>query len=199
MLGGSKFSVCTVVSNDPMDQLVGVPLQTPSPLFENGPRHRGEETDIDVERKKKHCVSLGFHQINGKVYCKVWDRATGDTFYTDDARYTQDYDFQDRSAHYQDRDYEGVQTSPPSGFDPKSEKPVGTVTIGGISYNKYLCKGKEVLVPRPDNCLEAAKLSLEQALAGMGQTCDLTAAEREKLKRIISQLQGLTSEQALNC
>nr|AGH12415.1 nonstructural protein [Porcine reproductive and respiratory syndrome virus] len=198
-LGGSKFSVCTVVSNTPVDALTDVPIQMPTPLFENGPRHRGEEDDLKVERMKKHCVSLGFHNINGKVYCKIWDKSTGDTFYTDDSRYTQDYAFQDRSADYRDRDYEGVQTTPQQGFDPKSETPVGTVVIGGITYNRYLIKGKEVLVPRPDNCLEAAKLSLEQALAGMGQTCNLTAAEVEKLKRIISQLQGLTTEQALNC
>nr|ALO24130.1 ORF1a [Porcine reproductive and respiratory syndrome virus] len=198
-LGGSKFSVCTVVSNTPVDALTDIPLQTPTPLFENGPRHRGEEDDLKVERMKKHCVSLGFHNINGKVYCKVWDKSTGDTFYTDDSRYTQDYAFQDRSADYRDRDYEGVQAAPQQGFDPKSETPVGTVVIGGITYNRYLAKGREVLVPKPDNCLEAAKLSLEQALAGMGQTCDLTAAEVEKLKRIINQLQGLTTEQALNC
>nr|WCD58740.1 Polyprotein 1a [Porcine reproductive and respiratory syndrome virus] len=198
-LGGSKFSVCTVVSNTPVDALTGIPLQTPTPLFENGPRHRGEEDDLTVERKKKHCVSLGFHDINGKVYCKVWDKSTGDTFYTDDSRYTQDYVFQDRSADYRDRDYEGVQTAPQQGFDPKTETPIGTVVIGGIAYNRYLIKGKEILVPKPDNCLEAAKLSLEQALAGMGQTCNLTAAEVEKLKRIIDQLQGLTTEQALNC
>nr|UIE29864.1 PP1a [Porcine reproductive and respiratory syndrome virus] len=198
-LGGSKFSVCTVVSNTPVDALTGIPLQTPTPLFENGPRHRGEEDDLKVERMKKHCVSLGFHNINGKLYCKIWDKSTGDTFYTDDSRYTQDHAFQDRSADYRDRDYEGVQTTPQQGFDPKSETPVGTVVIGGITYNRYLIKGKEVLVTKPDNCLEAARLSLEQALAGMGQTCDLTAAEVEKLKRIICQLQGLTSEQALNC
>nr|UIE30000.1 PP1a [Porcine reproductive and respiratory syndrome virus] len=198
-LGGSKFSVCTVVSNTPVDALAGIPLQTPTPLFENGPRHRSEEDDLKVERMKRHCVSLGFHNINGKVYCKIWDKSTGDTFYTDDSRYTRDYAFQDRSADYRDKDYEGVQTAPQQGFDPKSETPVGTVVIGGITYNRYLIKGKEVLVPKPDNCLEAAKLSLEQALAGMGQTCDLTAAEVEKLKRIISQLQGLTTEQALNC
>nr|UIE29761.1 PP1ab [Porcine reproductive and respiratory syndrome virus] len=198
-LGGSKFCVCTVVSNTPVDALTGIPLQTPTPLFENGPRHRGEEDDLKVERVKKHCVSLGYHNINGKVYCKIWDKSTGDTFYTDDPRYTQDYAFQDRSADYRDRDYEGVQTAPQQGFDPKSETPVGTIVIGGITYNRYLIKGKEVLVLKPDNCLEAAKLSLEQALAGMGQTCDLTAVEVEKLKRIINQLQGLTSEQALNC
>nr|UIE30496.1 PP1a [Porcine reproductive and respiratory syndrome virus] len=198
-IGGSKFSICTVVSNTPVDALTGIPLQTPVPLFENGPRHRGEEDDLKVERMKKHCVSLGFHNINGKVYCKIWDKSTGDTFYTDDSRYTQDYAFQDRSADYRDRDYEGIQTAPQQGFDPKSETPVGTAVIGGITYNRYLVKGKEVLVPRPDNCLEAAKLSLEQALAGMGQTCDLTAAEVEKLKRIINQLQGLTTDQALNC
>nr|UIE29744.1 PP1a [Porcine reproductive and respiratory syndrome virus] len=198
-LGGSKFCVCTVVSNTPVDALTGIPLQTPTPLFENGPRHRGEEDDLKVERMKKHCVSLGYHSINGKVYCKIWDKSTGDTFYTDDSRYTQDYAFQDRSADYRDRDYEGVQTAPQQGFDPKSETPVGTIVIGGITYNRYLIKGKEVLVLKPDNCLEAAKLSLEQALAGMGQTCDLTAVEVEKLKRIINQLQGLTSEQALNC
>nr|QFP40924.1 polyprotein pp1a [Porcine reproductive and respiratory syndrome virus]QFP40942.1 polyprotein pp1a [Porcine reproductive and respiratory syndrome virus] len=198
-LGGSKFSVCTVVSNTPVDTLAGIPLQTPTPLFENGPRHRCDEDDLKVERTKKHCVSLGFHNINGKVYCKIWDKSTGDTFYTDDPRYTQDYTFQDRSADYRDRDYEGVGIASQPGFDPKSETPVGTVMIGGITYNRYLIKGKEVLVPKPDNCLEAAKLSLEQALAGMGQTCDLTAVEVEKLKRIISQLQGLTTEQALNC
>nr|ARO16045.1 nonstructural protein [Porcine reproductive and respiratory syndrome virus] len=198
-LGGSKFSVCTVVSNTPVDTLTDVPIQMPTPLFENGPRHRGEEDDLKVERMKKHCVSLGFHNINGKVYCKIWDKSTGDTFYTDDSRYVQDHVFQDRSADYRDRDYEGMQTAPQQGFDPKSETPVGTIVIGGITYNRYLIKGKEVLVPRPDNCLEAAKLSLEQALAGMGQSCNLTAAEVEKLKRIISQLQGLTTEQALNC
>nr|UIE30320.1 PP1a [Porcine reproductive and respiratory syndrome virus] len=198
-LGGSKFSVCTVVSNTPVDALTSVPLQTPTLLFENGPRHRSEEDDLKVERMKKHCVSLGFHNIGGKVYCKVWDKSTGDTFYTDDSRYTQDYAFQDRSADYRDKDYEGVQAASQQGFDPKSETPVGTIVIGGITYNRYLVKGKEILVPRPDNCLEAAKLSLEQALTGMGQTCDLTAAEVEKLKRIISQLQGLTTEQALNC
>nr|ALO24140.1 ORF1a [Porcine reproductive and respiratory syndrome virus] len=198
-LGGTKFSVCTVVSNTPVDALTNIPLQTPTPLFENGPRHRSEEDDLKVERMKKHCVSLGYHNINGKVYCKIWDKSTGDTFYTDDSRYTQDYAFQDRSADYRDGGYEGVQTAPQHGFDPKSETPIGTVVIGGITYNRYLIKGKEVLVPKPDNCLEAAKLSLEQALAGMGQTCDLTAAEVEKLKRIISQLQGLTTEQALNC
>nr|QGP71511.1 polyprotein pp1a [Porcine reproductive and respiratory syndrome virus] len=198
-LGGSKFSVCTVVSNTPVDALTDVPLQTPTPLFENGPRHRCEEDDLKVERMRKHCVSLGFHNINGKIYCKVWDKSTGDTFYTDDSRYTQDYAFQDRSADYRDRDYEGVQVASQQGFDPKSETPVGTVMIGGIMYNKYLVKGREILVLKPDNCLEAARLSLEQALAGMGQTCDLTATEVEKLKRIISQLQGLTTEQALNC
>nr|UIE29857.1 PP1ab [Porcine reproductive and respiratory syndrome virus] len=198
-LGGSKFSICTVVSNTPVDALTGISLHTPTPLFENGPRHRSEEDDLKVERMKKHCVSLGFHNINGKVYCKIWDKSTGDTFYTNDPRYTQDHAFQDRSVDYRDRDYEGVQTAPQQGFDPKSETPVGTVVIGGIAYNRYLIKGKEILVPKPDNCLEAAKLSLEQALAGMGQTCDLTAAEVEKLKRIISQLQGLTTEQALNC
>nr|UIE29976.1 PP1a [Porcine reproductive and respiratory syndrome virus] len=197
-LGGSKFSVCTVVSNTPVDALTGIPLQTPTPLFENGPRHRGEEDDLKVERMKKHCVSLGYHNINGKIYCKIWDKSTGDTFYTDDSRYTQDYAFQDRSADYRDKDYEGMQINPQQGFDPKSETPIGTVVIGGITYNRYLVRGKEVLVPKPDNCLEAAKLSLEQALAGMGQTCDLTAAEVEKLKRIIHQLQGLTTEQALN-
>nr|QGP71521.1 polyprotein pp1a [Porcine reproductive and respiratory syndrome virus] len=198
-LGGSKFSVCTVVSNTPVDTLTGIPLQTPTPLFENGPRHRGEDDDLKVERMKKHCVSLGFHNINGKIYCKVWDKSTGDTFYTDDSRYTQDYAFQDRSADYRDRDYEGVQTAPQQGFDPMSETPVGIIVIGGVTYNRYLAKGKEVLIPKPDNHLEAARLSLEQALAGMGQTCDLTAVEVEKLKRIISQLQGLTTEQALNC
>nr|UIE30568.1 PP1a [Porcine reproductive and respiratory syndrome virus] len=198
-LGGSKFSVCTVVSNTPMDALADIPLQTPAPLFENGPRHRGEEDDLKVERMKKHCVSLGFHNINGRVYCKIWDKSTGDTFYTDDSRYTRDHAFQDRSTDYRDRDYEGVQTAPQQGFDPKSETPVGTVVIGGITYNRYLIKGKEILVPKPDNCFEAAKLTLEQALAGMGQTCNLTAAEVEKLKRIIDQLQGLTTEQALNC
>nr|AIL31421.1 nonstructural protein [Porcine reproductive and respiratory syndrome virus] len=198
-LGGSKFSICTVVSNTPVDALTDVPIQMPVPLFENGPRHRGEDDDLKVERMKKHCVPLGFHNINGKVYCKIWDKSTGDTFYTDDSRYVQDHAFQDRSADYRDRDYEGVQTAPQQGFDPKSETPVGTIVIGGVTYNRYLIKGKEVLVPRPDNCLEAAKLSLEQALAGMGQTCNLTAAEVEKLKRIISQLQGLTTEQALNC
>nr|AKA60701.1 ORF1a polyprotein [Porcine reproductive and respiratory syndrome virus] len=198
-LGGSRFSVCTVVSNTPVETLASIPLQTPTPLFENGPRHRGEENDHEVERKKKHCVSLGLHNINGKVYCKVWDKSTGDTFYTDDSRYVQDYNFQDRSVDYRDKDYEGVQNTSPQGFDPKSETPTGTVVIGGITYNRYLVKGKEILVPKPDNLLEAAKLSLEQALAGMGQTCDLTAAEVEKLKRIIAQLQGLTTEQALNC
>nr|WGW06513.1 PP1a [Porcine reproductive and respiratory syndrome virus 1] len=198
-LGGSRFSVCTVVSNTPVDALTDVPIHMPVPLFENGPRHRGDDDDVKVERMKKHCVSLGFHNINGKVYCKIWDKSTGDTFYTDDSRYVQDHAFQDRSADYRDRDYEGVQTAPQQGFDPKSETPVGTIVIGGITYNRYLIKGKEVLVPKPDNCLEAAKLSLEQALAGMGQTCNLTPAEVEKLKRIISQLQGLTTEQALNC
>nr|ATU74545.1 ORF1a polyprotein [Porcine reproductive and respiratory syndrome virus 1] len=198
-LGGSKFSVCTVVSNTPVDALTGVPLQTPTPLFENGPRHRSEDDDLKVERMKKHCISLGFHNINGKVYCKVWDKSTGDTFYTDDSRYTQDHAFQDRSADYRDRDYEGVQVAPQQGFDPMSETPVGTIVIGGVTYNRYLVRGKEVLIPKPDNHFEAAKLSLEQALAGMGQTCDLTAVEVEKLKRIISQLQGLTTEQALNC
>nr|UIE30472.1 PP1a [Porcine reproductive and respiratory syndrome virus] len=198
-LGGSKFSVCTVVSNEPVEALTSIPLQTPTPLFENGPRHRSEDDDLKVERMKKHCVSLGYHNINGKIYCKIWDKSTGDTFYTDDSRYTQDYAFQDRSTDYRDRDYEGVQSAPQQGFDPKSETPVGVVTIGGVTYNRYLVNGKEILVPKPDNCLEAAKLSLEQALAGMGQTCELTAVEVEKLKRIISQLQGLTTEQALNC
>nr|ARV85774.1 replicase polyprotein 1a [Porcine reproductive and respiratory syndrome virus] len=198
-LGGSRFSVCTVVSNTPVDALTGIPLQTPTPLFENGPRHHSEENDIEVERKKKHCVSLGLHNINGRVYCKVWDKSTGDTFYTDDTRYVQDYAFQDRSVSYRDRDYEGVLATTPQGFDPKSELPVGTVVIGGVTYNRYLVKGQEILIPKSDNFLEAAKLSLEQALAGMGQTCDLTAAEVEKLKRIIAQLQGLTTEQALNC
>lgn len=198
-LGGSRFSVCTVVSNTPVETLTSIPLQTPIPLFENGPRHRAEENDHEVERKKKHCVSLGLHNINGKVYCKVWDKSTGDTFYTDDSRYVQDYAFQDRSVNYRDRDYEGVQSTSPQGFDPKLETPTGAVVIGGITYNRYLVKGKEILVPKPDNFLEAAKLSLEQALAGMGQTCELTTAEVEKLKRIIAQLQGLTTEQALNC
>nr|WML15785.1 nsp polyprotein 1a [Betaarterivirus suid 1] len=198
-LGGSRFSVCTVVSNTPMEALTDIPLQTPTPLFENGPRHHSEENDIEVQRKKKHCVSLGLHNINGTVYCKVWDKSTGDTFYTDDSRYVQDYAFQDRSVNYRDRDYEGVQVALPRGFDPKSETPTGTVVIGGITYDRYLVKGKEILVPKPNDSLEAAKLSLEQALAGMGQTCDLTPAEVEKLKRIIAQLQGLTTEQALNC
>nr|WHT50427.1 ORF1a polyprotein [Porcine reproductive and respiratory syndrome virus] len=198
-LGGSRFSVCTVVSNTPVDALTGIPLQTPTPLFENGPRHRGEDDDLKVERMKKHCISLGFHDIDGKIYCKIWDKSTGDTFYTDDPRYTRDHAFQDRSADYRDRDYEGVQTAPHQGFDPKSETPVGTVVIGGITYNRYLVNGKEILVLKPNNHFEAAKLTLEQALAGMGQTCDLTAAEVEKLKRIIDQLQGLTTEQALNC
>ncbi|ATP66628.1 ORF1ab polyprotein [RtMc arterivirus] len=193
VLAGSKMTVAQVAELKPSEKLAAVPVTVPVSNLENGPEFAGEDADY-IPGKKKHrrCERVGRFQLDGEEYVKFWDRTTGDVFYAA-ARDDHGRDVVVRNGRVS---YESSLPEPA----PLSQcQPAGTVTIAGVSYRVYKAPdGRRVLAPESASCLEAARINIEQALTHMGVDQSLTAAEVEKLKKIINQLQGLTASQALN-
>nr|AKS03720.1 polyprotein [Porcine reproductive and respiratory syndrome virus] len=189
VLAGSKMTVARVVDPTPTPPPAPVPLPLPPKVLENGPNAWGDEDRLNKKKRRK-MEAVGIYVMDGKKYQKFWDKNTGDVFYEE--------------VHANTDEWECFRACDPADLDPEKGTLCGHVTIDNVSYNVYTSpSGKKFLIPvNPENKrvqLEAAKLSIEQALSMMNVDGELTAKEVEKLKRIIDKLQGLTKEQCLNC
>nr|AKS03837.1 polyprotein [Porcine reproductive and respiratory syndrome virus] len=189
VLAGSKMTVARVVDPTPTPPPAPVPLPLPPKILENGPNAWGDEDRLNKKKRRK-MEAVGIYVMGGKKYQKFWDKSSGDVFYEE--------------VHDNTDEWECLRACDPADFDPEKGILHGRVTIDNASYHVYASpSGRKFLVPvNPENSrvqLEAAKLSIEQALNMMNVDSDLTAQELEKLKRIIGKLQGLTKEQCLNC
>nr|AKS03900.1 polyprotein [Porcine reproductive and respiratory syndrome virus] len=189
VLAGSKMTVARVVDPTPTPPPAPVPLPLPPKVLENGPNAWGDEDRLNKKKRRK-MEAVGVYVMGGKKYQKFWDKSTGDVFYEE--------------VHANTDEWECLRACDPADFDPEKGSLCGRVTIDETPYHVYASpSGKKFLVPvDPGNRrvqLEAAKLSIEQALNMMNVDGELTAQELEKLKRIIDKLQGLTKEQCLNC
>nr|AKS03828.1 polyprotein [Porcine reproductive and respiratory syndrome virus] len=189
VLAGSKMTVARVVDPTPTPPPAPVPLPLPPTVLENGPNAWGDEDRLNKKKRRK-MEAVGIYVMDGKKYQKFWDKNTGDVFYEE--------------VHANTDEWECLRACDPTDFDPEKGTLCGHITIDNVSYHAYASpSGRKFLVPvNPENRrvqLEAAKLSIEQALGMMNVDSELTAKELEKLKRIIDKLQGLTKEQCLNC
>nr|AKS03729.1 polyprotein [Porcine reproductive and respiratory syndrome virus] len=189
VLAGSKMTVARVVDPTPTPPPAPVPLPLPPKVLENGPSAWGDEDRLNKKKRRK-MEAVGIYVVDGKKYQKFWDKNTGDVFYEE--------------VHANTDEWECLKACDPADFDPEKGTLCGHVAIDNVSYKVYTSpSGKKFLIPaNPENRrvqLEAAKLSIEQALSMMNVDGELTAKELEKLKRIIDKLQGLTKEQCLNC
>nr|AKS03864.1 polyprotein [Porcine reproductive and respiratory syndrome virus] len=189
VLAGSKMTVARVVDPTPTPPPAPVPLPLPPKVLENGPNAWGDEDRLNKKKRRK-MEAVGIYVMDGKKYQKFWDKNTGDVFYEE--------------VHANTDEWECLRACDPADFDPEKGTLCGHVTIDNALYHVYASpSGRKFLVPvNSENRrvqLEAAKLSIEQALGMMNVDSDLTAKELEKLKRIIDKLQGLTKEQCLNC
>nr|AKS03855.1 polyprotein [Porcine reproductive and respiratory syndrome virus] len=189
VLAGSKMTVARVVDPTPTPPPAPVPLPLPLRVLENGPNAWGDEDRLNKKKRRK-MEAVGIYVMDGKKYQKFWDKNTGDVFYEE--------------VHANTDEWECLRACDPADFDPERSTLCGHVTIDNALYRVYTSSsGKKFLVPVDSENrkvqLEAAKLSIEQALGMMNVDSELTAKELEKLKRIIDKLQGLTKEQCLNC
>nr|AKS03792.1 polyprotein [Porcine reproductive and respiratory syndrome virus] len=189
VLAGSKMTVARVVDPTPTPPPAPVPLPLPPKVLENGPNAWGDEDRLNKKKRRK-MEAVGIYVMDGKKYQKFWDKNTGDVFYEE--------------VHANTDEWECLRACDPADFDPEKGILCGHVIIDNVSYHVYASpSGRKFLVPvNPENRrvqLEAAKLTIEQALGMMNVDGELTAKELEKLKRIIDKLQGLTKEQCLNC
>nr|AKS03738.1 polyprotein [Porcine reproductive and respiratory syndrome virus] len=189
VLAGSKMTVARVVDPTPTPPPAPVPLPLPPTILENGPNAWGDNDRLNKKKRRK-MEAVGVYIMDGKKYQKFWDKNTGDVFYEE--------------VHANTDEWECLRARDPTDLDPEKSTLCGHVTIDNVSYRVYVSpSGKKFLVPANSEDkkfqLEAAKLSIEQALGMMNVDGELTAKEVEKLKRIIDKLQGLTKEQCLNC
>nr|AKS03801.1 polyprotein [Porcine reproductive and respiratory syndrome virus] len=189
VLAGSKMTVARVVDPTPTPPPAPVSLPLPPKILENGPNAWGDDDRLN-KRKRRKMEAVGIYVMGGKKYQKFWDKNSGDVFYEE--------------VHANTDEWECLRACDPTDFDPEKGVLCGHVTIDDVSYHIYASPtGRKFLVPvNPENRrvqLEAAKLTIEQALGMMNVDGELTANELEKLKRIIDKLQGLTKEQCLNC
>nr|AKS03702.1 polyprotein [Porcine reproductive and respiratory syndrome virus] len=189
VLAGSKMTVARVVDPTPTPPPAPVPLPLPPKVLENGPNAWGDGDRLN-KKKRRQMEAVGIYVMDGKKYQKFWDKNTGDVFYEE--------------VHANTDEWECLRVSDPTDFDPEKGTLCGHVTIDNVSYHVYASpSGRKFLVPvNPEGRrvqLEAAKLSIEQALNMMNVDGELTGKELEKLKRIIDKLQSLTKEQCLNC
>nr|UVH34459.1 pp1a [Porcine reproductive and respiratory syndrome virus] len=189
VLAGSKMTVARVVDPTPTPPPAPVPIPLPPKVLENGPGAGGDENGLN-KKKRRRMEAVGIYVMGGKKYQKFWDKNSGDVFYEE--------------VHDNTDAWECLRADDPADLDPDRGTLCGHITIDNKPYHVYVSpSGKKFLVPtNPESVkgqLEAAKLSLEQALGMMGVDGELTAKEVEKLKRIIDKLQSLTKEQCLNC
>nr|ANF99620.1 polyprotein 1ab [Porcine reproductive and respiratory syndrome virus] len=189
VLAGSKMTVARVVDPTPTPPPAPVPIPLPSKILENGPSAGVDENGLN-KKKRRRMEAVGIYVMGGKKYQKFWDKNSGDVFYEE--------------VHDNTDAWECLRADGLADLDPDRGTLCGHITIDNKSYQVYASpSGKKFLVPAsPEGVkaqLEAAKLSIEQALGMMGVDGELTAKEMEKLKRIIDKLQGLTKEQCLNC
>nr|AKS03909.1 polyprotein [Porcine reproductive and respiratory syndrome virus] len=189
VLAGSKMTVARVVDPTPTPPPAPVPLPLPPKVLENGPNAWGDEDRLNKKKRRK-MEAVGIYVMDGKKYQKFWDKNTGDVFYEE--------------VHANTDEWECLRACDPTDLDPEKSTLCGHVIIDNAPYHVYASpSGKKFLVPvNPEDRrvqLEAAKLSIEQALGMMNVDGELTAKELEKLKRIIDKLQSLTKEQCLNC
>nr|AKS03747.1 polyprotein [Porcine reproductive and respiratory syndrome virus] len=189
VLAGSKMTVARVVNPTPTPPPASVPLPFPPQALENGPNAWGDDDRLNKKKRRK-MEAVGIYVMGGKKYQKFWDKNTGDVFYEE--------------VHANTDEWECLRACDPADLDPEKSTLCGHVVIDNTPYHVYASpSGKKFLVPvNPEGRrvqLEAAKLSLEQALGMMNVDGELTEKELEKLKRIIDKLQSLTKEQCLNC
>ncbi|APT40620.1 ORF1a polyprotein [RtClon arterivirus] len=204
VLAGTKFTVGRVVDPKPAPALRSVPVPVPTSHLEWGP---ASDDRVLKGKKSRKYEKISDHVIDGRKYEKWWDKASGDVFY--------------RSSHDDDCHqtiiggngmvtrvgYEGC--APMDAPDLSKCKLIKIKDIDGRRYQHWYdpqtkvtwlieCEGRPAVTDY-STALEAARLNVDQALTSMGAGQELTAAEVEKLKRIIDQLQSLTKEQCLNC
>nr|AKS03783.1 polyprotein [Porcine reproductive and respiratory syndrome virus] len=189
VLAGSKMTVARVVEPTPTPPPAPVPLPLPPKILENGPNAWGDNDRLN-KKKRRRMEAVGIYVMGGKKYQKFWDKSSGDVFYEE--------------VHDNTDEWECLRVCDPVDFDPEKGTLCGHITIENVPYQVYASPaGKKFLVPvNPESGrarLEAARLSVEQALGIMNVDGELTAKDLEKLKRIIDKLQGLTKEQCLNC
>ncbi|ATP66636.1 ORF1ab polyprotein, partial [RtEi arterivirus] len=208
-IGGSRMSVARVVDPKPQLPPAPVPVNVPTACLEWDARGEApDEAELRRKDKGRRYQKIGEHTIDGEQYAKYWDKTTGDVFYSK-------RDHRDDGAGYKStvigkggilvKDnrtevYEGA--GPYQAPDMSKLEFVKCGTIKGQPHNWYKDPETKQIWVLPEQTqsshLEAARLSVEQALTQMGAGTDLTAAEVEKLKRIIDQLQSMTREQCLN-
>nr|AHC53206.1 ORF1a [Porcine reproductive and respiratory syndrome virus] len=189
VLAGSKMTVARVVDPTPTPPPAPVPVPLPPKILENGPSAWGDEDRLN-KKKRRRMEAVGIFVMGGKKYQKFWDKNSGDVFYEE--------------VHDNTDAWECLRVDHPADFDPENGTLCGQTAIEDKTYYVYASpSGKKFLIPaNPEGRRaqwEAAKLSVEQALSMMNVDGELTAKEKDKLKRIIEKLQDLTKEQCLNC
>lgn len=205
-IAGTKFTVCQVVGSLENDASGGA---------------GGEILSKKEQRKLKRLGNTAYHAgrleevgtvlVDGNPFKKFWDKRTGDIFYKsvdeEGVLITENKNFGtfglSAAGHFQKfvrkhgvRVASGVKTVQLSGRK-QVEVEYDTYTLDGESYDIPTNEPKEWVISDVPS-LEAERLTVEQAITHLGHDVNLTSKEKEKLQRIITKLQGLTSEQALN-
>nr|QIM73767.1 polyprotein 1ab [Arteriviridae sp.] len=204
-LAGTVFTVGTIVEPQALERSCGGSDTT----VKSKKRRRAEKRGIKYYGKEL----IETVDINGQSYYKMWDKGTGDISYH---RVADEEGFLisenpklkniglSPAGHFQNfirKHGSKVATatkSYPIGKKKQVNVEMETYELDGVEYDVPVDEPIEWTVTIYEGALEAERLTVEQALLHMGHNSILTEKEREKLQRIISKLQGLVSDEALN-
>nr|QIM73787.1 polyprotein 1ab [Arteriviridae sp.] len=203
-MAGTVFTVGTIVEPDVLERSCGGTDTT----VKSKKRRRAEKRGIKFYGKEL----IETVEIGGDRYYKMWDKATGDISY----HRTEEEGFLisenpklkniglSPAGHFQKfiRKHGSKVASSVKSYPIGKKKQVNvemeTYDLDGVEYDIPVDEPIEWTVTIYEGSLEAERLTVEQALLHMGHNSALTEKEKEKLQRIISKLQGLVSEEALN-
>nr|WFD49960.1 1a [Bamboo rat arterivirus] len=205
-MAGTKFTISQVVGSLENDASDGAGGEILSKKEQRKLKRLGN-TAYQAGRLEE----IGTVTVDGSSFKKFWDKRTGDIFYksADEEGYliTENKNFGtfglSAAGHFQKfvRKHGEFVSSGTKVMQLSGRKQVE------VEYDTYRLDGELYDIPRNEPRewvisdvpnLEAQRLTVEQAVAHLGHNVELTNKEKEKLQRIISKLQGLTSEQALN-
>nr|QIM73801.1 polyprotein 1ab [Arteriviridae sp.] len=204
-LAGTVFTVGTIVEPQALERSCGGSDNT----VKSKKARRAEKRGIKFYGKEL----IETVEIGGQSYYKMWDKGTGDISY---------HRVKDEEGFLisENPKLKNIGLSPAGHFQKFIRKhgtkvatatksyPIGkkkqvnvemeTYELDGVEYDVPIEEPVEWTVTIYEGALEAERLTVEQALLHMGNNSILTEKEKEKLQRIITKLQGLVSDEALN-
>nr|QIM73802.1 polyprotein 1ab [Arteriviridae sp.] len=204
-LAGTVFTIGTIVEPQALERSCGGSDTT----VKSKKRRRAERRGIKFYGKEL----IETVDIGGQSYYKMWDKGTGDISYH---RVADEEGFLisenpklkniglSPAGHFQNfirKHGTKVATatkSYPIGKKKHVNVEMETYELDGVEYDVPVDEPIEWTVTIYEGSLEAERLTVEQALLHMGHNSILTEKEKEKLQRIITKLQGLVSDEALN-